>query len=419
MATGYVVEAALPVLRTIALARLLPQDQFGIAITGLATITMAEMCCDVGLGTSALRGSTSVPYRPFVGTLHSLAIVRSIVMIAVAFVLLTIQHATIDSKFGPDLFMLAFALLALRAFENMTLKQYARQYDFRFDTILMSGAQIVWTIVAVIAALITHSYAAMFWGQVASALWIAAYSNWVAPDKWRLDWQPQAAKEAISFGAPLMPNGLVSAVSSSDRFLVGSFLGTRAVAVYGVSMSLATLPRSIMYRVTTSMLVSHFTNLVSEPDRLRSFYHRWIAFIAFVALTYGVALIVLGPFLIGLAFGAAYRPTTELAGLIAINVFIKFMMLVPVPACYAKGETSLVLLGSTISGVSALPAALMLYFGMRSLENFVLALNIFEGGGLIIYFWLMARRHGLRARFSLLAVIVPLALLCGLTLSSR
>jgi PST family polysaccharide transporter len=333
---------------------------------------------------------------------------RSVAMIFLALGLLGIQQIAFDSAYGFDLFALTLFILALRGFENLTLKQYARQYDFRPDGILMSGAQIVWTVGSVAAALLTHSYAAMFWGQLASVIWIAGYSNWVAPDRFDLDWNPKVAQEALRFGAPLVPNGLVSAVSSSDRFLIGSFLGARPVAVYSVAISLATLPRSILYRVATSVLVSHFTNISSDSTKFRAFYHQWIALVAALATVYALAIILLGDAVIRLAFGAAYVPSSLLISLIAIVVFIKFMFLVPVPTAYALGETKFVLLGSALSAVSVVPAALLLLLGMRSLEAFILAVVAIETIGLMVYINLTAKRHQLRRPLVFAMVILPL-----------
>ena len=415
LATSVLLEAALPVVRTIALARLLPQDQFGIAITVLATIGIVEMCCDVGFPQSAIRGSTTVPMRSYIGTLHTLSSARAVVMMLLVVAILGLQQMTLDSSFGPDLFVLAALILGLRAFENLTMKQLSRQYDFWREAVLMSGAQIVWTSVTIASALISPSYASMFHGMLAASLWIAVYSNLVVADRWQASWNTDAARDALKFGAPLIPNGIASAIGSTDRLVISNFLGTRQVAIYGVAISLATLPRAVLWKFSLSMLVPHFANLMATPEKELKFYGRWMLFVSVIASLYGIALITLGPWVVQVAFGPAYVPPDLLMALIAVNVFIKLMMLVPVPAAFARGQTSIVFLGSMVSAVAAVPACLTLVFGMRSLETFVLALNIFEGIGLVWFLLHTSRQHGLRQPIALTAIVAPILALGSLT----
>jgi O-antigen/teichoic acid export membrane protein len=55
MGIGFALEALMPLVRLIVLARLLPQDEFGIAVTVLVTLGIVEMCTDLGLAQSAAQ----------------------------------------------------------------------------------------------------------------------------------------------------------------------------------------------------------------------------------------------------------------------------------------------------------------------------------------------------------------------------
>lgn len=410
-----VLEALLPLVRLVVLARLLPQDQFGIAVTVLVTIGIIEMCCDIGLAQSAVRGSTLTSTDRLIGTLHALGLARSAAMILIAIAVLSIQRYAFDTSFGVDAVVLAGLILALRALENLAIKPLTRSYNFWREAMLTGGYQIVWTGATVVAALATGSYASLFLGMLAGAAWSAIYSNLISPSRWHLDWDHAAAREALRFGAPLVPNGVASAVVTLDRLIVSAFLGTRAVAVYGVAIGLATLPRAVMYRFSVSVLVPHFANILHDRKKEQRFYAAWLGFVSIVAGVYGVALIVLGPIAIGFAFGPAYVPSDFLMALIAINAFIKFMMLVPLPAAFARGQTSVVFLGSLVSALATMPSALALLLGMKSLETFVLALNFCECAGLIWFLVHATRRHGLQRAAALAAIAAPLLALGSIT----
>jgi O-antigen/teichoic acid export membrane protein len=415
MGIGFALEALMPLVRLIVLARLLPQDEFGIAVTVLVTLGIVEMCTDLGLAQSAVRGSATVPNTPFMGTLHSLALMRSVMMALLALGAISIQRLTVGSGIGLDMVVVGMLVMMMRAGENLHLKKLTREYNFWREATMIGGAQVVWTVVTIGSALLFPSAASLLHGMLAAAVWVAAFSNAMAPDRWQVSWDKEAAIEAVRYGAPLSPNGIASAVVASDRLIVSNFLGPLQVAVYGVAIGLATLPRAILWRFSVSVLVPHFANLVAVPEKERKFYNLWLLSVSAVASVYGLALIALGPWIIGLLFGPSYVPTQTLMALIAINVFIKFMMLVPLPASYARGQTSVVFLGSLVSAIATMPAALALLFGMRSLETFVLALNVFECIGLVWFLYHTARLHGLRQGIALGAIAAPLLALGSLT----
>ena len=405
---GFLLEAILPFVRTIALARLLPQEQFGIALTVLITITIVEMCCDLGLPQSAVRGSSNVSSRPFFGTLHTIAFVRAAVMIGLIWIVLSVQRKTLDNPFGADVFYLAVMILGLRAFENLSLKQHTLQYSFWRETVLISGSQIIWTIVTIASAMTSGRYTCMLYGMLAAAAWLVVISNYFAPHPWELAWNSETARTALRFGAPLMPNGAAAAVSISDRLVVGNFLGTAQVALYGSTVSLVTTPRSILWRFSTSVLVPHFVNLGNDTQKEREFHALWLLSLSVLVSIYAIGLIMFGREIIGLTLGAAYVPSKALMSLIAVNVFIKFMMLAPVPVAFARGQSDLAFIGALVAAAAIVPACLLLLVGVRSLEFFVLALNIAEGIGMVWYLNHTTRAHGLEPRISLSAVIGPL-----------
>lgn len=408
-------EAVLPLVRLIILARFLPQNEFGLAVTLLVTLGIIEMCGDMGIAQAAIRGSTRTSIPAFIGTLHFINFVRCAAMIAVAVVVLTVQRMTLDTTFGVDIVVICCLVLALRPFENMHMKQLTRSYNFAREAVLTGGMQIVWTLVTTACVMVKPGGAAMFYGMLAGAAWVVLYSNHISAERWTAELDQTAAREALRFGVPMIPNGLASAVFTMDRLVVSSFLGTLAVAVYGVAIGLAMLPRAVIYRFSVAAIVPHFANLADRPEKGRGFYALWLIAVSVLAACYALALIVLGPFAIRITFGPAYVPNDLLMALIAINAFIKIMMLVPVPAAFARGQTTVVLLGSLVSAVSTLPAALALLLGMRSLETFVLALDIFEGLGLVWFLLHTSRRHGLRRAVAFGAVAAPLVALGSIT----
>lgn len=411
-------EALLPLVRLIILARFLPQDQFGIAVTVLVTLGIVEMCCDLGLVQSAIRGSNSRPINLFINTLHSLSLLRYVVVMVAAVVILSVHRLTLDTTFGLDVIAVSAAGLLFKGFENLHVKQLTRSYNFWRESQLTGGMQIVWTLVTLASVMIHPSPVSVFHGMLAAILWVVVYSNLVSSDRLQMAWDKPSVNEAIRFGVPMVPNGIASAVVAMDRVIVSNLLGTRAVAVYGVAIGLATLPRAVLYKFSVSALVPHFANLAGQPEKERRFYRQWMLIALSLSTAYAISLITLGPFVIHHVFGDKYVPSQLLMTLVAINAVIKFMMLVPVPAAFARGQTSVVFLGSLISALANIPAAAALLLGMRNLETFVLALDICEGAGLLWFLLYASRSQGEPQAARLATVVAPLLLFGALTLSA-
>ncbi len=424
--SGNMADMLFPLLRNIALAHTLPQEQYGVALSLSVVAAFAELATDIGIQYSAVRGHDGVDPEAVYGTLHALALIRSSL---IALVLLAAAPFVVRALDVPDA-LWAFLILPLapllRGFQNLGVKELTRTYEFWPDAATTAAAQAAWTAIAVALALVNRDYGCMLFGIVGGAAVSVVVSHCVARRRWRLRWDRPVAREAERFGRPLIPNGLANAFSiMGDRLLVGSLLGVSTLGLYGNAMGVALMPRGQLLKFLTSLylpaLVAAGKSVTGipdpwpdpRPDPRRPLLDRWAAWLSMASFAYGLGLMALGVPVIGLVFGATYRPSQGLMSAIAVDVCIKSLLAFPVAPCLAGGQTGFLLRGSIAGAGAVLLAALSVPLH-GTLEGFVAALAAAEG---LVLAWVVRRSlrlHPFTPALAWFLVLFPIGVTAGL-----
>jgi PST family polysaccharide transporter len=256
----------------------------------------------------------------------------------------------------------------------------------------------------------------MIYGLLGSVLTSVILSHLLSDRRWGLAWERSVAREAFRYGRPLIPNGIANAVNvMGDRFIVGSYLGVSALALYNVAMTMAVLPRGALLKVLNSFFLPVFVNNGTDKARQRRLYDLWALCLATIGLAAGIGLISIGRPMVGLVFGSVYQPSALLMSLISIDVCIKFLAGLPVPPSLAYGQTRFVLWGSIANCLAVVFAGVLLP-RLPSIEGFVAALALGEFLALMWIAWRTLRIHGFTPSSTWFAVLFPIAILSGLAL---
>ncbi len=407
-------EAVLPFLRNIALARLIAPDEFGLAISLSVVIGIIEVVTDFGLPVFAVRKTSAVPPAVMMGTLQSLALIRG----ALIGLVLVALSPWIAGLFEAEGAFLTYALLGIvviiRGFENFGVKEMMRRYVFWREATVLASAQAVGVVVTVVSAWMGYGFACMLHGMLATGLVTVALSHLLSPTPYRLAWDRAAVQEAARFGRPLLVNGLAVSCTLADRLLVGSVLGPASLALYNVAYGTATLPRTVAAKFLTSIFLPLF---VENHERKRgpALFDTWAWFLSCIAFAYGLGLSLVGDQVIAFVFGPAFQPSRLFMCLAGISICVKFLMLLPAPQAYASGNTRLVAFGSILSALAVVPGAVLLVW-QRDFNAFLLGLTVSEFVGLMIYSRRAIREQAFTRTTTWLVIAVPLLLLASLAL---
>jgi O-antigen/teichoic acid export membrane protein len=366
-------EVAFPFIRNILLARLLSQENFGVAVSLAMIIALVEIGFDFGIPVSAVRYTATDDPKKALATLHTLQLTRAILVGALLMAMAPVLAIVFKSPQATWAYVVVGACAMLRGFGNLGVKQAMRDYAYWPNAVTLIMIQLAWTVTVVVAAWISPDYWAMVWGLVAGIIASVITSNALSRFPWRLSWDKAVADEATAFGKPLVPNGWVNAsLSLGDRIFIGWALGIHALAFYSVIFGTATLPRGAILRFLTNMFVPVFVNRPPDHPSVKKNCARWTLILSLTAFLYAMGFIFAGTPLLPLLFGQAY-----LMSLIGLNLFVKFHYQLPSPVAMAQGNSKL-MLTCTVYSIIALGIAAVAAMIVPSIDVFVLALTAAE-----------------------------------------
>ena len=219
------------------------------------------------------------------------------------------------------------ALIA-RALLMMGLEVARASRDVARYSLLESGQAVLGLALGVVLVLATDLRgAAPLWGiTIANGIFVLIDLPRLLRKMGRFTPSAEELKRFARYGLPLSASILLEIVlSSSDRFLVGYFLGDAAVGVYAVGYSLADRTLAILFSwVTMAAVPLTFAALEREgPEAARALCRRNAESLLFIGLpaTAGLALVAdpLAAVMAGVEFraaAAAIIPWIALAGLL-------------------------------------------------------------------------------------------------------
>jgi O-antigen/teichoic acid export membrane protein len=413
---GNAVDTVLPLARSVVLAHLLVKEEFGLAIVIAAASGMIETMADFGLQYSAVRCPNSIAPDRYYATLHSVLLIRAAVLCAILVAIAPVMVWMLGQWHILWAFWLLAGIVLLRGFGNLGIYERQRAYVYWPVALAFSSSQLAWTIVTIATAWYLRDYSCMVWGLVGSLITYLILSHLLAARRWQLGWDKAAAQEIISYGRPLIPNGVANALASQgDRFVVGSALGTAALAVWNVTMATSVLPRGMIVRVLIGLFMPVFVNRGTADAKQTRLFDRWAACLSIIVTGYALGLMAFGRPVLGLVFGPAYQPTPLLMNLVAIVTCIKFFACLPVPPALAFGHTRLVLWNSVSSALSLAIAAAWIPWA-RSLESFVMVLAVTDFIALSFILTRSVAMYGFTRPLLCALVMIPFAALGALAL---
>ena len=297
---GAIVSQLSGVVRTVILARLLTQFDFGLAAMTLTVASAVFNFTNAGIVASIIssRFDDEDELHRYVNLVWTIEATKGFLIAAlIALSAWPASHFYHQPRLFPVLLVMALQPLLGAPF-NVGILLQQRQLDMKRLTMhgfLTNGVTVSLTIVL---ALLTRNYWAIIWGQVLGALAGSVFSYVLSPFRPRWEWHPPLAKRAYDFGKHQFVIGLCDYVlTTMDNVLVGFLLGAVSLGIYSVAYSFCTMARQVAVTAFSSVLFPAFAAAGREddPKRLSSIVERSFT-LGMVGLTlFLVPLIVYAP----------------------------------------------------------------------------------------------------------------------------
>ena len=309
-------------LRTVILSRVLIPDEFGVAVAISVVLGTAALATDVALDkfTVVHEGPQSL------AAAHALSLVRGALL---AFVLAAAAPAT-ATLFGVPQFAGSFAVAAfvplVGSCAHLGIKQIQRNYEYGPETVAFLFANVGALLVLILALSIFRDHRAIVAGFLAESVIYTITSHLFARSPYRLRSDQQMLRAALSFGVPLMLNGIgLAAMAGVDRALVGHWFGVALLASYAVILSLSVTPLSLALRVFGTLTMSYMLSAKKESDLIPAHNYNFIVFFfGILATLYALLVASTIDILTPLIFSHKYIVAPGVHVLITMIVFLRF-----------------------------------------------------------------------------------------------
>jgi O-antigen/teichoic acid export membrane protein len=243
------------VFSNVILAKLLSPESFGLAYLATVIGTGLEMASDIGIGPNFIQHRHGDDPR-FHNTAWTIQLLRSL-MIAAALVLLAVPISRVyqDARLAKIL-VLSGGVAVISGFNSTALYTLDRRLAFRQSSILRILGDVVSTGATIISALMTPTVWAIIIGGYVAAIFRLVASHWIntgVPN--RFCWDTDSRRELLVFGKwVLVSTAITFFANQTDRLLLGRLESLELLGVYGLALTVATVPQMFGQRMATMVL---------------------------------------------------------------------------------------------------------------------------------------------------------------------
>jgi O-antigen/teichoic acid export membrane protein len=397
---GQVLGQAIGFARNIVIARLLSPTDIGVAALLASMMSLVEMTTDLNAGLLLIQAKDGDEAR-VQGTVHSLGVVRGVIMAAALFC----AAAPLAWLFSIPDAAWAFRYLAavplLRNIAHSDASRVQRRMNFLPNALAEVSSQVLGFAVVWYLAVRFRSYSAILWATIVQAAVASLITHLCAERRYTLGWSREHAGRVLSFGWPLLINGLLLfVIFQGDRVVIG--LADRLVdhprytladlGLYFLAFNLAAIPVSLPAKIGGSLCLPLLSR--EQDDRPR-FVRKYVAIFqgyALVATLLAVPLIAVGGHFAGAVYGAKYAAASTVLAWLAAMQGVRLIRASTTLAALALGDSTLSLLASVVR-LLGFPAVLVVAYSGKSLAWIAAAGFFAELGTLVFSLALLRRRH--------------------------
>ena len=329
---GTLFTQVLGLARTAALARLLSQNDFGVAAMALTVIGALYTLTNTGVGGSiiSMPMKTKKELHQYTDVVWTMEMARgTVVSLLLALMAYPVAIFYRDDRLVPVLIALAVMPFFTSA-NNVGLGLQIRRMEFTKATIHAMLSGLLTVILTVLVAWWTRNYWALVWGQVVGAFVTTALSFVFSSYRPRFSFDLDHARRAFDFGKHIFVIGMAGyALTVMDNVIVGRVLGATALGVYVIAYAFCNLPRAFINSVFNTILFPMFASVSrDEPERVNSILERAVTMACVVLLATITPLVAFTPAVIRVIYGTDWADAVgPMRILLLAGIFVSLLVL--------------------------------------------------------------------------------------------
>lgn len=377
-------------LRYVILARVLGQEELGLAAMLILTAQFFDSISDTGSDRFIVQDAEGD--SPVMQGVVQLALAARGMLIAGALLVFAGLLASLYHQPQLRLPLMVIGVAPLIAgFVHLDLRRAQRKQDFRLESLDILTSETVSLAATATAAIITHSHVAVIFGLVMRAITLVIVSHVTARRPYRWAFGRAEAARFSAFAAPLFLNGLLLFLGSQgDRLVVGSTLGAAVLGQYSAVLLLAYYPTSMLTRFLAGIHLPQVAASRVEPEQIAIARERLASrtLVLTVGITVGFA--VVAPIAVPLLYGGRFKEALQLTTLIGVLQAARFMRFWPTTLAIGAGR-SLIVMINNVARMVGLPMALFAYAQIHTLWAVTIGFTVGELTALVMGLALLYR----------------------------
>lgn len=316
-------------ITTMALARILTPDAFGVLVTAQMVISFAEVFTDAGFHKYIVQHEFADDADKYKST--TVAFWSNFIFSLAVWLLIILFSADIANLVGCPghglVISVSSVCIPLTAFSSIQMALYKRKLDFRTLFWVRIVGVLIPLLITIPLALLTHSYWALIIGMVAlnlsNAILLTIKSEW----KPQLYYDIQRFKEMFSFSFwSMLESVSIWLTGYIDIFIIGTVLSQHYVGLYRTSMSTVAQITSIITATTTPVLFSSLSRLQNDDENFKQMFFRFQKLVGILVLPVGMGIFLFRNFITSILLGDQWLETADFIGMWGLTTSVMIVL---------------------------------------------------------------------------------------------
>lgn len=307
----------LTLVKSMALARLLSPETFGLMGICLMITRGLEIFSETGFGAALVQQRSN--FEEARDTAFTMMVIRGFVLAGVAALIAPLVAKFYGHAILESIVAVISVGFVLGAFQNMNSILLQRDLDFKPLVYMEISTGIIGFIASVSLAYSLRNVWSLVFAQLITSGAGVIMSFLMVPGRPRFAFNKKVAGELFKYGKFITGLTVVIFVTVEiDKAVIGKVLGMEALGYYTLAYTIANIPSTYISKIVSKVMFPVYSMLQGDPAALRAELGKAIYLVAAVAIPASAGIAALAPDIVRICYGEKWLPASSALSALAI-----------------------------------------------------------------------------------------------------
>lgn len=304
---GHIGLQLLSVIRSIALARLLTPDIFGLMALAMIVVRAIETFTRPGIAQALIARQQA--FEEASATAFTLLFARGVLLSLILFAAAPWVTRFYEAQELELILQVLSAVFAISGLNNINMIARQKELDFRMLTYLSQATTVIGTIVTIVVAWWFRSVWALVVGQLIQASLTALLSYYFLGGRIQFAFNTKVARDLFSYGKFITAASIVTfVVTELDSAVIGKLLGTGQLGYYTLAITVVSLVTLSFSQIASGIMMPAFSKIQTDLTKLQNAYFQGMSLVVFLVMPASAGLLCLAEQLLYVIYGDKWVP---------------------------------------------------------------------------------------------------------------